>query len=160
MKLRSHSRTKAPPPALPIPRLRRPCVNHLRKLVSRKWIRFIFYLLVNVHDLSFSLLFFIKQKTKNCPFLFVCFLFSEKMEKLFGTLVIFFIFLIKMELWKIGRQVCYFSIFSFFEHNGKNEKMVRINIIFFIFLFFYFLGKTEKQKNELGIGHYFIFLIF
>ena len=52
MKLRSHSE-KGPPPALPIPRLRRPCVNRLTKLVSLKWIRFFFSLLVNVHDLSF-----------------------------------------------------------------------------------------------------------
>ena len=50
--------------------------------------------------------------------------------------------------------------FSFFEHNGKNEKMVRINIIFFIFPFFYFWGKVEKRKNELGIEDYFIFLTF
>ena len=36
-----------------IPRLHRPCVNRLTKLVSLKWIRFFFSLLVNVHDLSF-----------------------------------------------------------------------------------------------------------
>ena len=54
----------------------------------------------------------------------------------------------------------FFFFFSFFEHNGKNEKMVRINIIFFIFPFFYFWGKVEKRKNELGIEDYFIFLTF
>ena len=54
----------------------------------------------------------------------------------------------------------FFYFFSFFEHNGKNEKMVRINIIFFIFPFFYFWGKVEKRKNELGIEDYFIFLTF
>ena len=46
-------RTKGPPPALPIPRLRRPSVNRLTKLVSLKLIRFFFSLLVNVHDLTF-----------------------------------------------------------------------------------------------------------
>ena len=78
--------------------------------------------------------------------LFVCFLFIEKMKKLFATLVIFFIFLVKMELWKIRRQVRYFSIFSLFEQNGKNEKMVGINIIFSFFLFSIFCenGKIEK----------------
>ena len=62
-----------------------------------------------------------------------------------------------MENWALGML---FFIFSFFEQNGKNEKMVRINMIFFIFPFFYFWRKTERQKNELGIGHYFIILIF
>ena len=90
----------------------------------------------------FSLLFFIKQKTKNCPFLFVYFLFSEKMEKLFGTLVIFFsFFLLKWNYGKLGDRYAIFLLFHFL---NKMEKMVRINIIFFIFLFFYFLGKTEK----------------
>ena len=48
--------------------------------------------------------FFIKTKDEKWSvFLFVCFLFFEKKEKLFATLVIFFIFLVKMELWKIRR---------------------------------------------------------
>ena len=62
-----------------------------------------------------------------------------------------------MENWAIGMLFFYSS---FLEHNGKNEKMVRINIIFFIFPFFYFLRKTKKEKKVLGIGDYFIFLIF
>ena len=33
-----------------------------------------------------------------------------------------------MENWAIG--ILFSFIFSFFEHNGKNEKIVRINIIF------------------------------
>ena len=83
---------------------------------------------------------------KNCPDLFVCFLFIEKMEKLFATLVIFSIFIVKMESRKIGQSVCYFSIFSFFEHNEKNEKMVRIKIFFHfsVFLLFAKNGKIEK----------------
>ena len=53
----------------------------------------------------FSLLFFIKTKDEKL-YVFVClfvlYLLME-MEKLFATLVIFFIFLVKMELWKIRR---------------------------------------------------------
>ena len=45
-----------------------------------------------------------------------------------------------MENWAIGMLFFYFFIF---EQNGKNEKMVRINMI-----------------DELGIRDYFIFLIF
>ena len=54
----------------------------------------------------FSLLFFIKTKDEKLSVfvcLFVCFLFIEKMERLFATLVIFFIFLVKIESWKIRR---------------------------------------------------------
>ena len=54
----------------------------------------------------FSLPFFIKTKDEKLSVflsLFVCFLFIEKMEKLFAEHVIFFIFLVKMELWKIRR---------------------------------------------------------
>ena len=62
-----------------------------------------------------------------------------------------------MENWAIGTLFFYF--FFNFGTQGKNENMGRINNIFFIFPFFYFLRKTERQKNELGIGDYFIFLI-
>ena len=65
-----------------------------------------------------------------------------------------------MELWKIRRQVRHFSIFSILEHNGKNEKMVRINIFFSFFRFPIFGGKWKNRKNELGIEDYFIFLAF
>ena len=47
--------------------------------------------------------FFMKTKDEKLSVFFVCFLFFEKEEKLFATLVIFLIFLVKMELWKIGR---------------------------------------------------------
>ena len=50
-----------------------------------------------------------------------------------------------METWT---NICHFSIFSFFEQNGKNEIMVRINIIFFFhFSVFLFFGKTEKNRK-------------
>ena len=38
--------------------------------------------------------------------------------------------------------------------NGSNKYH------FFIVLFFDFLGKTEKSKNDLRLGDYFIFLTF
>ena len=85
---------------------------------------------------------------------------KQKKKKMVRKIDHFFIFLVKMELWKIRRQVSHFPSFSFFEHNEKNEKMVRINIIFFIYPFFYFWGKMEKQKNELRIEDYFIFRTF
>ena len=68
----------------------------------------------------FSLLFSLKQKMKNCPFLFVCFVFIEKMEKLFATLVIFFIFLVKWNYGKLGDR---YAIFLFFHFLNKMEKM-------------------------------------
>ena len=67
----------------------------------------------------FYLLFFIKTKDEKLS-VFVCFLFIEKMEKLFATLVIFFIFLVKMELWKLGDR---YAIFLFFHFLNKMEKM-------------------------------------
>ena len=75
---------------------------------------------------------------KNCPLLFVFSFFSIYWNngKLFATLVIFSFF-----LWK-----CHFSIFSFFEHNGKNGKIGAKKYHFFIFPFFYFLGKTGNRK--------------
>ena len=93
---------------------------------------------------------------------FKVFLFIKKKEKqkIARNTCHFFIFLVKMELWKIGQQVCYFCIFSFFEHSGKNEKMVRINIIVFIFPFFYFWGKMEKQKKKVGNRRLFHFSHF
>ena len=39
-----------------------------------------------------------------------------------------------------------FFFFSFLEHNGKNEKMVRINI-FFHFSIFLFLGENGKIEK-------------
>ena len=53
----------------------------------------------------FSLLFFIKTKDEKLSVLVGLFVFYllKKMEKLFATLVIFFIFLVKMEAWKIRR---------------------------------------------------------
>ena len=44
-----------------------------------------------------------------------------------------------MENWAIGML-----FFHFFEQNGKNEKMVRINMIFFHFSVFLFLAKNGK----------------
>ena len=94
--------------------------------------------------------------------MFVFFLFIEKMEKLLATLKFSFIsfFFLKWNYGKLGDRYTIFLFFSFFEQNGKNEKMVRINIIFSCFWFFDFLGKTEKSKNDLGLGDYFIFLTF
>ena len=95
----------------------------------------------------FSLLFFIKTKDENLS-VFVC-LFDlyllKKQKKYSQHLSFFFTFLVKMKLWKIRQQVCHFSIFSFFEQNGKNEKMVRINIIFSFLCFSIF---WEKKKNR------------
>ena len=51
-------------------------------------------------------------------------------------------------------MICNFS--SLFFIKTKDEKY----IIFFTFLFFLFGGKMAKQKNELGIEDYFIFLTF
>ena len=74
-------RTKGPPPALPIPRLRRPCVNRQTKLVSLIWVRFFFSLLVNVHDLTFFFAIFQNKRWKIVRFcLFVC-LFSIYWKK-------------------------------------------------------------------------------
>ena len=111
------SKTKAPPPKkkkIP-PHLHRPCINLLAKLVSRKWvrIRFFFSSPLNIHKFSLFCAIFQqnKKKIKKCEksesvFRFKVFLFIKKKwknRKLLATLVIFFIFLIKMELWKIGR---------------------------------------------------------
>ena len=51
-----------------------------------------------------------------------------------------------MENWAIGMLVFHFFIFSFFEQNGKNEKMVGINMFFFSFFCFSIFG--EKRKNR------------
>ena len=47
-----------------------------------------------------------------------------------------------METWT---NICHFSIFSFFEQNGKNEIMVRINIIFFSFFCFSIFWENGKK---------------
>ena len=73
----------------------------------------------------FSLLFFIKTKDEKLSVfvcLFVCFLFIEKMEKLFATLVIFSFFLLKWNYGKSGDRYAIFLFFSFFEQKEKNEK--------------------------------------
>ena len=70
---------------------------------------------------------------------------QKKEEILLATIVIFSFFLLKWNYGKLGDRYAFFSIFSFFEHSGKNEKMVRINIIFFIFPFSFF---CEKRKNR------------
>ena len=70
----------------------------------------------------FSLVFFIKTKDEKiirfC--LFVCFVFIEKMEKLFATLVIFSFFLLKWNYGKLGDR---YAIFLFFHFLNKMQKM-------------------------------------
>ena len=52
--------------------------------------------------------------------LFVCFVFIEKMEKLFATLVIFSFFLLKWNYGKLGDR---YAIFLFFHFLNKMQKM-------------------------------------
>ena len=63
------------------------------------------------------------------------------MKILVKILVALFYFSCENRIMKIGRCLCHFSIFSFFEQNGKNEKMVRINIIIPFFCFSIFWEK-------------------
>jgi len=60
----------------------------------------------------FSLLFFIKTKDEKLS-VFVCFLFIEKMEKLFATLVIFPFFLLKWNYGKLGNRYAILLFFHF-----------------------------------------------
>ena len=41
----------------------------------------------------------------------------------------------------------FFYFFHFFEQSGKNEKIVRINMIFSFNPFFYFLAKNGKIEK-------------
>ena len=146
-----------PPPALPIPCLRRPYVNGLTKLASLKWIRSFFSLLVNV-----NVLFFIKTKGEKLS-VFVCFFvfyLLKKWKNCSQHLSFFSFFLLKWNYGKLGDRYAIFLFFHFLNKMEKNEKNGANKYDFFIFLFFYFLGKTEKWKNDLGLGDYFIFLTF
>ena len=132
-------RTKGPKPTLPIPRLFRPWINRLTKLLSLKWIRFFFSLLVNVHDLS-------TKDEKLSVFVCLCVLYLLKKWKNYSQHLSFFsFFLLQWNYGKLGDRYAIFLFFHFLEQNGKNEKMVRINVIFSFFCFSIF---WEKQKNR------------
>ena len=88
----------------------------------------------------FSVPFFNKIKNEKLServYRFPVFLFIEKNGKIENcsqhlSFFFFFIFLIKngiMENWAIGMIFFYF-FFSFFDHNGKNEEMVQINMTY------------------------------
>ena len=79
------------------------------------------------------------EKLSERVYHFKVFLFIKKWKnrKFLATLVIFSFFLLKWNYGQLGDRYAIFLFLSFFEDNGKNEK---INIIFFIFPFFYFWG--------------------
>ena len=89
-----------------------------------------------------------KNSLKGC--IVKVFLFIQKKKrknrKLLTTLVIFSFFLLKWNYGKLGDRYAIFLFFSFFEQNGKNEKMVRINMIFSFFRFSIFLRKRKNRK--------------
>ena len=70
---------------------------------------------------------------------------KEKTENFSQHLSYFRFFLLKWNYGKLGDRYAIFLFFSFFEQNGKNEKMVQINMIFSFFRFSIF---CEKRKNR------------
>ena len=85
---------------------------------------------------------------KNCPFSFVCLfpIYGKNGKIIRNTCHFFSFFLLKWNYGKLGDRYAIFLFFHFFEQNGKNEKMVRMNIIFSFFCFpiFWENGKIEK----------------
>ena len=101
-----------------------------------------------------------KNCLKGCIVLkFYYLLKNGKIENCSQHLSFFSFFLLKWNCGKLGDKYAFFSIFSFFEQNGKNEKMVRIKMIFFIFRFSIFgkKRKNRKMSQELDIISFFSF---